>query len=1075
MAAPQQGRTLRGFNALVVIVAALVSGGDAAAEFCWEYTDGELAKVPIKCVQQGNPAVNCFWQPDCNTDNDPSDCCITIPDVVPATVGQMHIDWHMCFGGTGTAASPPPPGRGQRWFAFHRQFEADFNAYRDTMGYPKIESLEWCPDMNMPYGHHGAGLMMGDHPLGCGIGINRPDNTACVNCEAFRKCLYLNGAGPAACPAPALPVCAIAGVSFPYDSLDDFQSAEEIATLLDVYFHDAMHGAVAFADGSGYNMDAASPNCSPRDPMFWRLHKALDDVIRAWQDVKAVDVSLVIDRSGSMSAASGTGAGSRLDNAVEAADMFADLLEEGRSDGLTNRIGIISYSSTAANAALNLALTDVDDMLRTPGGPFETVLSALTPAGSTSIGSGIVAAVDQLCPGGTCLNYVPAVGENERKAILLLTDGKENTAPCLKAGCEAGGGGAEIDYATLDVTQLCAVGLGNGAAINGELLTLLAERQGGIYLNNTDATGTDLKDFFAKCFGQLTDEFIGLDPKGQLGAKEAATEVIPYASCDDQRITFASGWNVADRPGDRLRLLVRAPNGDAWVPSPGYGEVSDEATWAFKRAPLPYGAQSTGTWTMQLVRPQQTFVNGFTTDSFADAAEGTALVRREIQRLCPVEDGGVGCPRVLYFEDGNKGPSAYRTALDAEIGMSINPYLAGASAADFDAQLAKPWDLIVYARQAGADVDEIYDASFAALMCEGQRAIVTDTRTRRGARKILRCAGAKPDRNIMNRLLIEGNGTLVEGTIRLRNPGHAVFSYGLRPRGGGRTRFASLEALFGDAPPTRRPPAALVGTNLRGSDLHWFANVLVRGLSKLTPVVPRSVPRTGEPLLPSVRILPSFNRAGGYPNGRMTVEVERPTVGLGALLRRTGKSKQLAEDTIDPREAKIQRKTIPTVIETYPLNDAGLDGDLHAGNAYFSAQLPISAAVDGMYTYNFMFEYPVEGCMARRELKQTLFVDVRVDSTASDVKIGRAKALPNGTGHAVTILPRDALGNVLGSGRPPQPRCSPAPCQCDPAAVEDLGNGKYRFPVVVTTPGVGISSCTVEAFGTQIFLGRGRS
>ena len=73
--------------------------------------------------------------------------------------------------------------------------------------------------------------------------------------------------------------------------------------------------------------------------------------MRAWQDVNAVDVMVVIDRSGSMSAPSGPACGTRLDNAVEAADMFADLLEEGRSDGQANHIGIVSYSSNAANAA----------------------------------------------------------------------------------------------------------------------------------------------------------------------------------------------------------------------------------------------------------------------------------------------------------------------------------------------------------------------------------------------------------------------------------------------------------------------------------------------------------------------------------------------------------------------------------------------------------------------------------------------------------------------------------------------------------------------------------------------------
>ena len=151
-----------------------------------------------------------------------------------------------------------------------------------------------------------------------------------------------------------------------------------------------------------------------------------------------------------MNSASGTGSGTRLENAKEAVDMFADLLEEGRPDGQTNRIGIVSYSSSASDAAMNMPLTDVDATLRDPGGVFETTLSAITGSGATSIGSGIEGAVAQLCPGADCRGYIAGAGENQRKAMLLLTDGRENTSPCLEAGCD-GGGGAVIDLSLIHI------------------------------------------------------------------------------------------------------------------------------------------------------------------------------------------------------------------------------------------------------------------------------------------------------------------------------------------------------------------------------------------------------------------------------------------------------------------------------------------------------------------------------------------------------------------------------------------------------------------------------------------------
>ena len=145
--------------------------------------------------------------------------------------------------------------------------------------------------------------------------------------------MFFAGAGPAACATAPSNTCGVpgAGSSLPYTSLEQFPNMDQVSEVLDAYFHGNMHGAVAaancnFVTGDNcYNDDSANPNCSPRDPMFWRLHKALDDVVRAWQDSKAVDIVIVLDTSGSMSEADATGI-SKLQAAVNAADTFADLL-----------------------------------------------------------------------------------------------------------------------------------------------------------------------------------------------------------------------------------------------------------------------------------------------------------------------------------------------------------------------------------------------------------------------------------------------------------------------------------------------------------------------------------------------------------------------------------------------------------------------------------------------------------------------------------------------------------------------------------------------------------------------------
>ncbi len=374
--------------------------------------------------------------------------------------------------------------------------------------------------------------------------------------------------------------------------------------------------------------------------------------------------------------------------------------------------------------------------------------------------------------------------------MLLLTDGLENTAPCLEAGCQWGNPGGEIDYATLDLTQACAVGLGNAASINGELLTIFAERQGGIYLNNTDSTGDDLKDFFTKCFAELTDEFVGLDPAGTMAASDPAGPIVPFESCDDKRLTFTAGWNRSSLAGDHLQFLVTTPAGNVWAPVAGYGEQSTQPSWAFKRCPLPYGIESgQGVWNMQLLRPQRTFVNGFTSDAFADLGQGVRLVRRQIQRLCPVDDQGRrSCQRVLFFEDGLKGSSAYAAALRQEQGSTVGEIGEARSADELERRLREAsWDLVVYAHQAGADQREVYDGRLAEAVCRGTRAILTDTRSVPEAAGLLRCAGAARSGGT-NLKTLQGGERFLPEVAQLANPGYAIFSYGLASAGEQRRR-----------------------------------------------------------------------------------------------------------------------------------------------------------------------------------------------------------------------------------------------------------------------------------------------
>ena len=1023
---------------------------EGGAQTCFAYVDNESALAPIECVDKIDLTSDCDYGPLAS----PTDCT-TVPAAPGSqTVLEMHTLWHECFGAVG--GDVPPAGRSQRWYAFHRQFEHDFNIWRRANGYEPIEQLDWCPDMDLPVGT-GPALDPGDHPADCGLGTERPDHTLCPGCSAFPQCLFLPGAGPIECPGAPSANCQGGGVSFPYDSLDEFANVDEVAKILDAQFHGSMHVAVAFADrltcdpdnptpATCYNLDVLFSDCSPRDPMFWRLHKALDDVVRAWQDAKAVDIVLVIDRSGSMTEPD-AGGGTKWEAALEAVDNFADLLEDERSDGQINRIGIVSFANTAS---IDLEMMDVDADLRNPIGDFMGAINDLTaagPGGCTGIGAGLEKALKLLCPPGDCQGF-SAAGDNDRKGILLLTDGVENQPPCLQPAGAAGGGcgtqcfGPQLDYDKLEFTQVVAVGFGNAGALNGDLLALLAERQGGIYLHDPNLPETDLKDYYTKAFGKLTDEFLLVDPRGLLTAVKAATPPVEYPTCGDRRLTFASGWQTPVAAG-QLRLLVDTPAGNL-VQGPAAGvETSLEDTWEFDRIDLPHQGENAGTWRAQLVRPHTVYVNGFAPDAFANAAAGVTVVRRQIQRLCPE-----GCARVLYYEAGRLGAaSAYQAAIDREIATGLlGTKTTVSSVAAFTTALGQPWDLIVYSRM-GAAAAEPYDSLLASKICQGQRAILTDPRQQ--ADPIIACAGLGRDGST-NWKAFQGDDRLFAGTLTLDNPGHAIVSYGVRA-------ITTQPVVDVQATANAGANGAVAARFTTGAAQHWYMNVLGLGLSKLD-VHHRSLDqRTGDDLWATARMLPSYIPAGGFDAVQARVEVEYPLVGLGTLIAQnySPSPKTVGGEVLDRRAVTAEGLVIPRGTATFPLFDDGTHGDLHPRNAYWTGRLTGLGAKDGTYRLRYLFDLTKNGCTTHRELAHSTFVDVRVSREASELRVVDQRPKPSGgLRTTVRLRPADNFGNLWGPGRAEIGGCEPVRlCSIDPQSVVDAGDGSYSL-TVDSMPGV---------------------
>jgi hypothetical protein len=278
---------------------------------------------------------------------------------------------------------------------------------------------------------------------------------------------------------------------------------------------------------------------------------------------------IVFDRSGSMSASAPPSGRTKLEEAQDAAALFVQLIREEQGD----RLGLVTFSSSART---NTPPADVAAVKETLVGPpsFTTgEIGSIRAAGSTSIGRGVEVALEAI--GGRSMNG---------RAILLLTDGLQNTDPMLET----------VEHALGD-TKLSVVGFGSDAEINGPLLSRVSREHGGQFTRAVD--GLALRKFFGLSFGNIFEAGALTDPDAVLRADR--TESLPHSFevCGEERITVILGW---DNPAEPLRAHVRTPSGKRIDQKPTQ-EVRGR-TWVFYRVPLPHRRERDGTWSFTVDR-----------------------------------------------------------------------------------------------------------------------------------------------------------------------------------------------------------------------------------------------------------------------------------------------------------------------------------------------------------------------------------------------------------------------------------------------------------------------------------------
>ncbi|QPD05847.1 MAG: exported protein of unknown function [Candidatus Nitrospira kreftii] len=857
------------------------------------------------------------------------------------SVLQFHRNWH-CANPDNTG-----PNWGNRFFGFHKQFLLGYDRYLTSVGEPHIQTWVAAPGALIPPAHSG-----------------RPADAPCTTCQALPSSFKLPAAG---------------------GTLDGFASVTAIGDAI-VGWHNTNHGRIAAAGGTGScsasSADMNCPSWSPRDPIFYRYHHIFDDVQDAWRTHQATDIAIVFDRSGSMSLPT-SGGGTRLDAAKSAASLFADLLEDGSS----HRLGLVTFSTTASSPA-TMPLTTVAGAPAT----LTAALAGVTASGNTSIGDGLQKA-----------QTLVAGGSNARKAMLLLTDGMENTAPTIAT---AQGG--------LGDTHICSVGFGTPGGLDGPKLRDLSERQGGIYISTPNSL--ELKKFFVFCFADIFDTFVGEDPIETLpGATLASTATI-HTAYEDHKLVFVLSW-TNPLPKGTLRLAITTPSGSPVKLTDPAVESTFGPTWHIVRVKTPFQGEGNGQWEARAVRPHRGYVNGFSSNAFVDFAQGAALVRSQVARLCPN-----GCKAVLYYEDEmvhdtfEDHNSIYATALYGEVGRGIiGTVTKPRSPAEFATALkARKFDLLVYSSQF-TEKEQPYDDILSRVLCSRSKplSIISDNRETQSAQAILRCAGALRG-EAKNFTGLQGKELLHTSEATLKEQHHvSVFSYEVRPTSGN-----SLVQAMSD-----QGAAAVLTQGISGKDEEFFITALTRGTSRVKPFTYRSQYYTFESLHPTFHIPEMYWPDGGYDTIEASVDVTRPAQSTGRMLAEVGlkEGSTVKGDALSPRQTVLVRQEqagagVKTETKRFPLFDDGTNGDGTANDHYWEVSIPEDfAAHDGQYQLHAYFRLCKGGICVNREAEQTITVQTKLsEKTTFTVEPQRSSRGRKVT--RVRFTPVDHAGMPMGPG-----------------------------------------------------------
>jgi len=227
-----------------------------AISFYWKDVGEKEVTVSIEQIDNNNQSMKCSASRTFAVERNDNDINRQATDFYTfnhnATLLERHSNWHR---NNPQVVPCEPSDNGEDFFLYHKRVISNFDAWRETFGYPKI--IAWDPATDPPTRKD----------------LDNENRNPIYNPEPIPPFYTIEGRsagepeGKGPIKSPCNPIYN-KGSNQNITKLGDFISADHLATELERTWHNRVHGSIG-GDMSGFYV-------APKDPVFWMWHKYID-------------------------------------------------------------------------------------------------------------------------------------------------------------------------------------------------------------------------------------------------------------------------------------------------------------------------------------------------------------------------------------------------------------------------------------------------------------------------------------------------------------------------------------------------------------------------------------------------------------------------------------------------------------------------------------------------------------------------------------------------------------------------------------------------------------------------------